>query len=142
MLRGLLGLAAVALLGFPVVAGSLVAADTLAGEGRFLYEATYEQRALLTSAIGDYTRALPFAAVAVIVLAIVGLVFGRVRGARVGGWVTVVLATVCGLILGLLATGGAADPSAWALTAAGGVVGLLLRFPVGWILAARAPRGA
>lgn len=142
MLRGVIGLVVVALLGFPVAAGSLVAADTLAGEGRFLYEAMYEQRALLTTTIGDYTRALPFAIAAVIAFAGLGLIVGRLRGARAGGWATVVAATACGLALGWLATGSVADPSSLALALAGLVLGVLIRLPVSWMIAARAPRAA
>jgi hypothetical protein len=140
MLRGIVALVVIALLGFPVAASSLVVADTLAGEGRFLYEVMYEQRALLTTSIADYARALPFAVAAVIAFAGLGIVVGRLRGAATGGWSTVVAATVCGLVLGLLGTGSISDPSTLALAVAGLLLGLMLRLPVGWMLAARAPR--
>lgn len=140
MLRGLVALVVIALLGFPVVAGSLVAADTLAGEGRFLYEAVYEQRALLTKSIADYARALPFAVAAVIAFAGLGLVVGRLRGAAAGSWASVVAATASGLVLGVLGTGNVFDPSTLAIVLASLLLGLILRLPVGWILAALGPR--
>lgn len=140
MLRGIVALVVIALLGFPVAAGSLVAADTLVGEGRFLYEVMYEQRALLSSSIADYARALPFAVAAVVAFTGLGIVVGRLRGAAAGGWATVVAATVCGSVLGLLGTGSISDPSTLALAVAGVLLGLMLRVPVGWMLAARAPR--
>jgi len=121
MLRSLLSLAVAPLFGFPLFAGALVLADSVAGEGLFLYQLRYEQRLLATQFLQDAMAALPLAYLTAALLVAVG--FGLHRVGRTGQLVRelAIVGALAGIGLGFVLAGSPLDPGMWAL----GVAGLL-----------------
>ncbi len=142
MRRAVAGLLLVPLLGFPLFAGGLVAADTIAGEGLFLYQLKYEQRLLATQFVGDFGRAMPFAYVAAALLAGAGLGLVRVSGERALPGLMAASGAVLGWLLGATLAGSPLDPSAVALALAGAAYALTLAVPLRWLRGAIAAREA
>ena len=142
MRRRLLGLGVAPFAGPPLFLGALVLADTLAGEGLFLYQLRYEQRLLATQALSDAVAALAGSYVIAMLLIGVGLVARRAAGAaHAWRWMSVAGA-VTGLGLGTFLAGTPADPGVWGLALAGAVFGAVMAVPLGRVLEMRAPSPA
>lgn len=138
MRRALVGLALVPLLGPALFLGALALADTLAGEGLFLYQLTYEKRLLLTQTIGDFVAALPAAYVLAALLAGLGAAVHRVLGSRWLRAANCIAGSLAGLGLGAFLADTPWDPGAIALALAGCLYATAVTLPLGQVLQARA----
>ena len=138
MRKAVAGFLVVPLLGFPLFAGTLVLVDTLLGEGLFLYQLTYEQRALAEGFVGDFLRALPLSYVAAVLLNAMALVAARWRGGEAARPVMVGAGAALGLTLGSVLSGSPAHAESLLLAVTGAVFAWLLSLPMGWYFAARA----
>lgn len=136
MRRGLLGLALAPLLGPPLFLGGLVLADTLVGEGLFLYQLRYDQRLLATQFVGDLVRALPAAYLLAALLAGVGMSIHRLR--KSSPWRSMsATGALAGLVLGSVLSGAPDDPSTLLLAVAGFFFALVVSLPLQSLLEAR-----
>jgi hypothetical protein len=137
MRRSLVGLVLVPLIGPPLFLGGLILADTLSGEGLFLYQLSYEQRLLATQFVSDSVAALPGAYLVAALLVGVGLGARQLLGAaHVRRWMSAAGAVV-GLALGSLLAGTPSDPGAWALAVSGLLFAAAMSLPLGQLLQAR-----
>jgi len=130
MLRSLLSLAVAPLFGFPLFAGALVFADSLVGEGLFLYQLSYEPRLLATQFLQDAAAALPFTYLTSAVIIAVG--FGLHRAGRTRHLLRelAIVGALAGIGLGLVLARSPLDPGTWALGGAGLLFAGLLALPL------------
>lgn len=138
MRRALLGLGLVPLVGPPLFLGGLVAADTVVGEGLFLYQLRYEQRLLATQFISDAIAALPAAYLAAVVLIGVGLGAQRLFGAASILPLMAAVGALVGLGIGTVLAGTPSDPGAWALAVSGLLFAAAVSWPLTHLVRARA----
>ncbi len=142
MRRAVIGLLVAPLLGFPLFTAALVTVDSLLGEGLFLHQATYEQRAIAEGLLADFVRALPTSYVAAALLVGLGTLVVRRRGLDALRPVLVGAGAALGLTLGSALAGSPLLPESLALALVGAVFGLVLSQPLEWLFTARAQRGA
>lgn len=126
----IVGLVAAPLMGFPLFAGALVTVDTILGEGSFVYQLTYERRALAEGFAHDFMRALPVSYLAAVVILLGSSILGATGFFRSRLSLGFILGLSVGFGVGRFVSGYWAGVDSIALAIAGAIFGLACLLPL------------